>query len=115
MLRAHYQLLTYGCLLTLHNGEAIGCALTEALRQALRSSHHSVWVDCRHISMLSSEAVQLLNRCAACLWRHGGHLIVHHLPAQARLGLAPSPERPLAASLLDGDLYGLPCPEDPTC
>ncbi|MGI4862637.1 MAG: hypothetical protein ACRYFZ_01850 [Janthinobacterium lividum] len=90
--------------------------LARALCQVLRSSQHSVWVDCRYVATLPAEALILLRQCAKRLWQQGGHLILCHLPETARLVLAADASQPLAASLLDAAAYGLdcPCPQCPT-
>lgn len=114
-MRALYHSLPHSCLLTLQDGDGAGYSLVEALRQSLHHGQRSVWVDCRHISALPSEALLLLSKYAARLWRRGGHLVLCHLPARVRASLVPNPTEPLAASLLDADFYGLPCPESPAC
>ncbi len=114
-MRAFYQPLPHSCLLTLQEGDGSGHPLVEVLRQTLHNGQRSVWVDCRHISALPNEALLLLSRYAARLWRRGGHLILCHLPARERVSLVPNPTEPLASCLLDADLYGLPCPESPAC
>jgi len=111
-MRAYVEPLphTHSCLLTLCTSEAGRYSLAEALRRVLRSSHRSVWVDCRHVAALPSEALLLLRHCAGRLWHHGGHLVLCHLPDAARAVLFIDVSQPLAASLLDAQQYGLDCP-----
>lgn len=115
-MRAYVEARSSSYLLTLHATETGAYPLAAALRRALRSTRCSVWVDCRHVSMLPAEALRLLRRCASRLWRHGGHLILCHLPEAARASLsadaslAADASQPLAASLLDADQYGLAWP-----
>ncbi|TVT40614.1 hypothetical protein FNT36_14185 [Hymenobacter setariae] len=109
-MRAYVEARPHSYLLTLHATEATAYPLATALRQVLRHARGSVWVDCRHVSTLSAEALLLLRRCASLLWRHGGHLIVCHLPEATRAGLAPDASQPLAASVLDAAQYGLAWP-----
>ena len=110
-MRTHYQLLTCGSLLTLcAEDDKSGQPLANALHYALRSGQRSVWVDCRHVLSLSSDALLLLRQSAAKLWQYGGHLVLCRLPAATRASLAGSKAQPLAADLLDAELYGLDCP-----
>ncbi|MBJ6143448.1 hypothetical protein [Hymenobacter sp. BT559] len=109
-MRAYVEARPHSYLLTLHATEARAYPLATALRQVLRHARGSVWVDCRHVSALSAEALLLLRRCASRLWQHGGHLIVCHLPEDTRAGLAPDASQPLAASVLDAEQYGLCLP-----
>jgi anti-anti-sigma regulatory factor len=110
-MRAYVEKLTQSSLLVLCPDTAGRYSLAEALHHVLRSSQRSVWVDCRHISTLPTEALLLLRQCAGRLWQHGGHLVLCHLPAAARTLLAIDASQPLAASLLDAEQYGLDCPE----
>jgi anti-anti-sigma regulatory factor len=110
-MRAYVEARPHSYLLTLLPTEAGAYPLATALRRALRSTRCSVWVDCRHVSALSAEALLLLRRCASRLWQHGGHLILYHLPEAARASLATTDtSQPLAASLLDAAQYGLAWP-----
>lgn len=109
-MRAYVEAHPHSYLLTLLPTEAGAYPLAAALRRALRSTRRSVWVDCRHVSALSAEALLLLRRCAGRLWQHGGHLVVCHLPEAARASLAADASQPLAASLLDATQYGLAWP-----
>jgi hypothetical protein len=115
-MRAYVEARPSSYLLTLHATEAGAYPLAAALRRAMRSTRRSVWVDCRHVSMLSAEVLLLLRKCAGRLWRHGGHLILYHLPDAARAslhaeaGLAADASQPLAASMLDAAQYGLAWP-----
>jgi hypothetical protein len=110
-MRAHIEARPHSYLLTLLPTEAGAYPLAAALRRALRSTRCSVWVDCRHVSALSAEALLLLRRCASRLWQHGGHLILYHLPEAARASLTTADaNQPLAASLLDATQYGLAWP-----
>ena len=109
-MRARVDTFPQSCLLTLCPDEAGRYSLTEALRRALRSSHRSVWVDCRHVATLPSEVLRLLRHCARRLWQHGGHLVLCHLPEATRATLFTDTSEPLAASLLDAEQYGLDCP-----
>jgi hypothetical protein len=109
-MRAYVEARPSSYLLTLHATEASAYPLAAALRRALRSTRRSVWVDCRHVSMLSAEALVLLRKCAGRLWRHGGHLILCHLPDATRASLTADASQPLAASLLDAAQYGLVWP-----
>ena len=109
-MHTHVETLPHSCLLTLCP-PADGCdSLAKALRRVLRASPTSVWVDCRHVSALPAEALHLLRRCAASLWRRGGYLVLCHLPTATRAELAADASQPLAASLLDAQQYGLDCP-----
>lgn len=112
-MRAYVEARPHSYLLTLLPTEAGAYPLAAALRRALRSTRCSVWVDCRHVSALSAEALLLLRRCAGRLWQHGGHLVVCHLPEAARASLAADASQPLAASLLDATQYGLAWPTSP--
>ncbi|WP_382314309.1 hypothetical protein [Hymenobacter bucti] len=115
-MRAYVEARSSSYLLTLHATETGAYPLAAALRRALRSARCSVWVDCRHVSMLSAEVLGLLRQCASRLWRHGGHLILCHLPEATRASLsaeahqAAAASEPLAASLLDATQYGLAWP-----
>lgn len=109
-MHTYIQKLPDSCLLTLHPSSAGSCALAQALRQVLREQPTSVWVDCRHVAALPAEALRLLRRCAASLWRRGGYLVLCHLPTATRAELAADATQPLAASLLDAQQYGLDCP-----
>ena len=110
-MRAYLEARSHSYLLTLLPTEAGAYPLAAALRRVLRSTRCSVWVDCRHVSALSADALLLLRRCARRLWQHGGHLIVYHLPETARASLAAADaSQPLAASLLDATQYGLAWP-----
>jgi len=115
-MRAYVEARPRSYLLTLHATEAGAYPLAAALRRALRSTRRSVWVDCRHVSALSAEALLLLRQCASRLWHHGGHLILCHLPEATRASLSTDASltadasQPLAASLLDADQYGLAWP-----
>lgn len=110
-MRAYVKTLPHSCLLTLHMAGRDYYPLAKALRHVLRSSRRSVWVDCRHVAALPTEALMLLSQCARRLWQHGGHLVLCHLPEAARAILAADTSQPLAASALDADQYGLDCPE----
>lgn len=112
-MKAHVKTLPDSCLLILRPDGSGSYPLAEALRQVLRSSQRSVWVDCRHVATLPAEALRLLRQCAQRLWRTGGHLILCHLPEAARAALTPDTSQPLAASMLDATQYGLACPEVP--
>jgi len=110
-MRAYLEARPHSYLLTLLPTEAGAYPLAAALRRVLRSTRGSVWVDCRHVSALSADALLLLRRCASRLWQHGGHLILYHLPEAARASLATADaSQPLAASLLDATQYGLAWP-----
>ena len=112
-MRAYIEHLAHSCLLTLSTSETGRYPLAEALRRVLRGGHRSVWVDCRHITALPTEALLLLRQCARRLWQHGGHLVVCHLPETTRAALTTDTSQPLAASLLDAEQYGLDCPASP--
>ncbi len=109
-MRAYVEARPHSYLLTLHATETGAYPLAAALRRALRSTRRSVWVDCRHVSALSADALLLLRQCASRLWHHGGHVIMCHLPETARVGLLPDASQPLAASVLDAAQYGLDWP-----
>ncbi len=113
-MQVRVERLPQGCLLILHPGATSYRPLAQALRDIARGPVASVWVDCRHVSALPAKVVQALRRVAACLWQRGGHLIVCHLPATARAALTADAHQPLAASLLDAQLYGLTCPRPET-
>jgi hypothetical protein len=106
-MRVYVESLPHSYLLTLHASKTGQYSLAEALRQVLRSEQPSVWVDCRHLKALPASALRRLRRCATRLWRHGGYLVLCHLPAAARAELATDATQPLAASLLDAEQYGL--------
>jgi len=112
-MRAYVKTLTQSSLLVLCPAGGGRYSLAAALRRVVRSSHRSVWVDCRHISTLPTEALHLLRQYAGRLWQHGGHLVLCHLPDAARTLLATDANQPLAASLLDAEQYGLDCPGGP--
>jgi hypothetical protein len=109
-MRAHVEVRPHSYLLTLHTTEVRAYPLAAALRRVLRSTRCSVWVDCRHVSALSAEALLMLRQCASRLWRHGGHLILYHPPEDVRASLTADASEPLAASLLDATQYGLAWP-----
>jgi hypothetical protein len=109
-MRAYVEARPHSYLLTLYATETGAYPLAVALRRILRSTKYSVWVDCRHVSALSAEALLLLRRCASRLWRHGGHLILYQAPEAARASLMADASQPLAASLLDATQYGLAWP-----
>ncbi|RYY21042.1 MAG: hypothetical protein EOO36_01815 [Cytophagaceae bacterium] len=113
-MRAHIEPLPHSYLLTLHPSGAAQFSLAEALRRVLHSEQPRVWVDCRHLKTLPAGALQRLRRYATRLWRHGGYLVLCHLPAAARTELATDSGQPLAASLLDAEQYGL-VPPSPYC
>ena len=109
-MRTYIHKLPHSCLLTLCT-EGTGCyPLARALRRVLRSQPASVWVDCRQVAALPTEAVRLLRQCAASLWHRGSYLVLCHLPTTARTELQADATLPLAASLLDAEQYGLDCP-----
>lgn len=110
-MQAHIEGLPQGCLLTLHPGATRHRPLAQVLRDIVRGPAASVWVDCRHVQALPAGVVRALRRVAAGLWQRGGHLVLCHLPAAARAGLAADAHQPLAASLLDAQHYGLTCPD----
>jgi hypothetical protein len=109
-MRAYLEARPHSYLLTLLPTEEGAYPLATALRQVLRSTRGSVWVDCRYVSALSADALLLLRRCASRLWRTGGHVIMCHLPEAARAGLTADTSQPLAASVLDAAQYGLAWP-----
>jgi hypothetical protein len=109
-MRAYVEARPHSFLLTLHATKTGAYPLAAALRRALRSTRRSVWVDCRHVSALSAEALVLLRQCASRLWHHGGHLILCHLPDATRASLIADTSQPLAASMLDAAQYGLAWP-----
>lgn len=109
-MRAYVRTLSQCCLLTLCPGETGRYPLAKALRRVARSSHRSVWVDCRQLTALPAEALLLLRQCAGQLWHRGGHLVLCHLPEATRALLPAEASEPLAASLLDAEQYGLDCP-----
>ena len=111
VMRASVDTLPHSCVLTLCTGDKGRYPLAEALRQALRSAQRSVWVDCRQVVALPTEALALLRRCARLLWQHGGHLILCHLPDGTQAALATDASQPLASSVLDAAQYGLDCPQ----
>jgi hypothetical protein len=109
-MRTYIHNLSHSYLLTLCT-EGTGCyPLGRALRRVLRSESASVWVDCRHVAALPTEALRMLRPCAACLWQRGGYLVLCHLPTATRAELQADATQPLAASLLDAQQYGLDCP-----
>jgi hypothetical protein len=112
-MQAHVKALPQSYVLTLYPSSTGWRPLTQAMRQILRGQPTSVWVDCRYLGALPAEALRLLRRYAACLWRRGGYLVLCHLPAAARAELAADATQPLAASLLDAQQYGLDCPVPP--
>lgn len=109
-MRAYVESLPHTYLLTLHLSEMGSCSLAAALRRALRSTRRSVWIDCRHVPGLSADVLRRLRRCASQLWRHGGYLMLCHLPDATRADLVTDASQPLAASLLDAAQYGLAWP-----
>ena len=110
-MRAYVEARPHSYLLTLLPTEVGAYPLATALRRAMRRTRCSVWVDCRHVSVLSAEALLLLRRCASRLWQHGGHLMLYHLPEATRASLSVADaSQPLAASLLDATQYGLAWP-----
>jgi len=114
-MRTYIHKLPHSCLLTLCTSGA-GCyPLARALRRVLRSQPASVWVDCRQVAVLPTEALRMLRRCAARLWQRGGYLVLCHLPSDAWTELEADATQPLAASLLDAQQYGLDCPNVGHC
>jgi hypothetical protein len=114
-MRTYIHKLPHSCLLTLCT-EGAGCyPLARALRRVLRSRPASVWVDCRQVAALPTEALRMLRRCATSLWHRGGYLVLCHLPADIGAELPTDTTQPLAASLLDARQYGLDCPTVAHC
>jgi hypothetical protein len=109
-MQAQVEALPQAYVLTLYPGSVGWHSLARTMRQVLRGQPTSVWIDCRHVAALPAEALRLLRRCAACLWRRGGYLVLCHLPAATRAELAADATQPLAASMLDAQQYGLNCP-----